>query len=204
MASKTAKVKRPLTPEQKARKQARARKDAKRGRPAETPEQRVARVKQQWADPASFIRARQKAGKAAHRREPPPHAAELIRIACGEFGANITQIAALFQCHPLTLVGWRKRYPEIEQAIIDGHRIEEDALWGTLFRQATQEGNTVAAIVLLKFRGHRDSGPLPTAGQDGAVEQAARIRAALRAMQQADGEMGGNEDVPFGGNYIPH
>jgi hypothetical protein len=172
----------------------------------QTPEGRAKKAelaKAQWADPADFLREQHRAGMAAHRREPPPHAAELIRAACSEYGANLTQLCELLQCHPQTLAGWRKRFPEIEDAVVQGRRIEEDKLWGKLFQQA-MGGNTVACIVSLKMKyGHRDSGPIPGAAADGPTEQAARIRESLRQMRQADGDFGGNENVPIGGNYRP-
>jgi hypothetical protein len=188
MASKIAKITRKAAP----------------AKPHLTAEQRAAlaeKARKQWADPAGWLRKRNREGNAKLRREPPRDIVALIELACGQYGANITTLCAALQCNPRTLAAWRRRYPAIDEAVLNGRRVEEDALMGTLYRQATQEGNTVACIVLLKFRGHRDSGPLPEKAQDGPAEQAAKIQAALRAMQQADGELGGNEDVPCGGNY---
>jgi transposase-like protein len=152
-------------------------------------------ARKQWADPAGTLRKRRKEGAAKLRREPPKNVVALIEMASGLYGANITTLCAALQCHPNTLSAWRKRYPAIDEAVLAARQVEEDVLWGTLYRQATQEGNTIAAIVLLKFRGHRDSGPLPQVGPDSAVQQAAKIRAALLEMQRVDGELGGNEDA---------
>lgn len=145
------------------------------------------KAKRQWEGVDSWLRKRHKEGHTATARVPPDNAAEIIYIACSEFGANISQIADLFQIHWKTFQGWRKKYPEIEEAVTSGRKVEEDKLWGVLFRQATQEGNTTAAIVTLKMKfHHRDSGTLPGQGEDTPEIIALKINAALRAIKAVD------------------
>ena len=142
------------------------------------------KARKQWSEPNSKLR---KAYIAAKVRRPPKRAVQLIEMACGQYGANLTTIARVLQCCPQTLSAWRKRHPEIEEAIQRGRRIEEDKLWGVLFKQATIDENLTACIVALKMKfGHRDSGPIPGEKPESPAEQAAKIRAALAAMDEAD------------------
>lgn len=146
------------------------------------------RARKQWADAGSKLRTRHREGQRATRRPPPKHAVKLIELACGKFGASITAIARVLQCHPSTLTAWRQRHPEIEEAIQRGRIVEEDALWGVLHKAAVVDGNITAAIVALKMKfHHRDSGPIPGEKPDDPVEMAAKIRAALKQMDAADG-----------------
>lgn len=161
-----------------------AKPDKRPGLTADARAKLSAKAKAQWAAPDSKLR---KAFVAAKVRRPPKHAVEVIEEACARYGANLTTLCQLLGCCPQTLSAWRKRHPEIEEAITRGRKIEEDRLWSTLFKQATVDENTVAAIVLLKMRfHHRDSGPIPGTTEDGPAEKAAKIRAALKAMDEAD------------------
>jgi hypothetical protein len=164
------------------------------GLTAEARARQSARAKAQWAAPDSKLR---KAYMTAKVRRPPKHAVRLIEEACGQYGANLTTLCQLLGCCPQTLSAWRKRHPEIEEAITRGRKIEEDKLWSVLFKQAMND-NTTAAIVLLKMRfHHRDSGPIPGEKEDSPEDKAAKIRAALRAMDDVDGVNGGNENAPL-------
>jgi hypothetical protein len=156
------------------------------------------KAKAQWAAPDSKLRKRHSEGRSEARRNPPRNAVALIKMACGQYGANLTTIAQLLQCHPHTLRGWRQRFPAIEEAITEGRRIEEDRLWSVLFKLAVKDENLTAAIVSLKMRFHyRDSGPVPGERPESPQESAAKIRAALKAMEKADDGGSGTPPVAY-------
>lgn len=144
-------------------------------------------AQKQWA-PDGKLRQRQREGVGNWKLKPPPrHAAALVERACAEFGATITAICEVLGCGRQTFYEWLKRHDDIRAAYERGREIEKERLMGILFRNATGGDNT-AAIVLLKMRHHmRDSGPIPSEQEGTAEEKAAKIRAALKAMEEADG-----------------
>src|SRR5262245_34720994 len=76
----------------------------------------------------------------------------------------------------------RAEDPEAKAAFEEGRAAERDALVGSLFRQAVEKNNTIAAIFLLKARhGFRDQGPA-----DGAEGSRVTVQIAIPAPLSPD------------------
>ena len=153
-----------------------------------TPEARkrlAERARQQWADPNSKLRTPARRGTLV-LREPPRHAAQLIRTGIAEFGQNVSAICEMLQCSRRTFYDWMERHPEIRAAYEEGRAVMEERLVSKLYQQA-MDGYAPAAMFLCKAKfGMRDSGPIP--GEENTPEsKAAKIREALKAMKQMDG-----------------
>jgi hypothetical protein len=155
-----------------------------------TPEQlqkRRERALAQWQDPNGKIRTRQREGAGMwEQRKPPKHAAALIREGVAEYGATVEAMCDVLQCSRDLFYHWLKRHDEIREAWEQGRAIMEEQLTSILYAQA-KGGYAPAAMFLCKAKfGWRDNGPIPGATEDGPAEKAAKIRAALAAMDQAD------------------
>ncbi len=151
------------------------------------------KARQQWSDPNSKLRTRQRDGAAELRKRPPKYAVERIEQAVAEYGATVTAICDALGCSRDLFYKWLDRYPDIKAAYERGRKIMEEKLTGFLYSQAAS-GYSPAAMFLLKAHFHyRDSGPVPGEKPESAEETAIKIRAALQAMKTADGM----EDAPY-------
>lgn len=98
-----------------------------------------------------------KTGKGTAPLEPPANAAEIVRQA-SENGCLVGQIATALGVSRTTFGVWRERFPEIDAAYREGHKVEHDALVGKLFAMA-MTGNVTAILFSLKARhGYQDTG----------------------------------------------
>lgn len=70
---------------------------------------------------------------------------------------------------------WRRALdadPRTQAALAEGRAVEHDALVGSLFKAATEKGNVIAAIFLLKARhGYRDTADVTPVNQVAVVFQ---------------------------------
>lgn len=140
------------------------------------------KAKKQWADPHSKLRAR---NQEVHIIRPPKDAVERISHCVATYGSTKELLANHFDIDISVFDRWLRDHDDIRLAYERSKGIEHSKLISVLFDQAMQ-GSTTAAIVLLKFRhGYRDSGPLVDDEKDPATV-AARVNAALRAMQKVD------------------
>ena len=89
--------------------------------------------------------------------EPPENAVEIVRKA-SERGCLTSQIATALGVSRTTWGLWRERYPELDAAYREGHKVEHDALVGKLFEMA-MDGNVTSILFALKCRhGYQDTG----------------------------------------------
>jgi hypothetical protein len=159
------------------------------------------RARKQWNDPNSKLRNRQREGRAASRKKPPRFAVQLIERAINEYGATKEAIAEALGCDVKTFNAWLLRHEEIRTVFEKAKSAEEAKLVGLLYGQA-MKGYAPAAMFLLKTRhSYRDAGTIPGQSDD-PVAKAAQIKAALKAMQQVDGELGGTENAPLPSIHI--
>lgn len=97
-------------------------------------------------------------------RKPPRNAAARIRAWAGE-GASKKGIARSLGVSDETLQVWMDRHPALRHAMDEGREAEHKVLHNALFKQA-QQGNTTAAIFLLKTRhGYREGDQREIANQ---------------------------------------
>jgi hypothetical protein len=164
---------------------------------AEQREKMRLRAIAQWKDPASKLRNRHSQGHGETRRKPPKYAVQIIERAIGEYGATKEALADALNVSVWLFDQWLLRHEEIRNVFQKAKALEESKLVGMLFNQAMNKDNPSAAMFLLKARhNYRDSGTIPGQSDDPATK-AAEIRAALKAIQKVDGDLGGNEDAPL-------
>lgn len=90
------------------------------------------------------------------RKMPPKNAAKTIR-ACASDGWGLVGIASRLGIDRELLGHWFNDYPELKLAFDEGRELERHTLHNTLFRQATEGNNMIAAMFLLKSRhGYRE------------------------------------------------
>ncbi len=90
------------------------------------------------------------------RKNPPANAAEEIRTLAAT-GFSKVGIAAHFAVGQRTLERWLEEQDRLQRAFDEGREQERHALHNTLYKQATDKGNIVAAMFLLKARhGYRE------------------------------------------------
>jgi hypothetical protein len=116
-------------------------------------------------------------GRAA--KEPPANAA--VRIAAlAATGHSVVGIARGLNTSQDVLRRWMEEYPELEEAMTRGREAERLALHNVLYTQATQHGNIVAAMFLLKARhGYKE-------GDQGETANKVSITFALPGALSAD------------------
>lgn len=90
------------------------------------------------------------------RKKPPANAAQKLMEMAAQ-GYNMKGLAyRLGTCYD-TLKKWLELYPELQQALDEGREREHNALFTSLYDNATKGGNVTAAIFLLKARhGYRE------------------------------------------------
>ncbi|MEZ5688741.1 MAG: hypothetical protein R3E21_08180 [Caenibius sp.] len=93
---------------------------------------------------------------------PADDAAERIRKLAAE-GFRWNGIAPALGVDPKTLRKWREEFPELQEAYDHGHERERHTLHSLLAKQA-REGNTTAAIFLLKAAHGYKEGESPQGG----------------------------------------
>ena len=90
------------------------------------------------------------------RKEPQPEAVQRIETAAAN-GADVKGIAHCVGINKDTLQRWLNEHPELREAYERGRERERAALHNALYRAATEKGNIVAAMFLLKARhGYRE------------------------------------------------
>ena len=89
-------------------------------------------------------------------KQPPPHAAARIK-ALAATGHSLVGIARGLHVGHDVLRRWIEEYPELDEALARGRESERLALHNVLYTAATEHGNIVAAMFLLKSRhGYRE------------------------------------------------
>lgn len=90
------------------------------------------------------------------RKLPPADAAPRIEEAAAN-GASVVGVAAALDTSKDTLARWMDEDDELREAFERGRERERATLHNALFRAATEDGNVVAALFLLKARhGYRE------------------------------------------------
>lgn len=84
-------------------------------------------------------------------KQPPRDCAALIEEMAAN-GYSLLGISKRLQTSPDTLRRWFAENPELQIALETGREDERWKLHNALFKQATEKGNTIAAIFLLKAR----------------------------------------------------
>jgi hypothetical protein len=104
-----------------------------------------------------------KAGKA--KLMPPPDAAERIRAYAAD-GFSVRGVAMkLGVSYDPVLLRWMDEFPELKEAMAEGRENERHTLHNVLYRLATEQGDKVSAMFLLKARhSYRDDGRDEQAG----------------------------------------
>ncbi len=85
------------------------------------------------------------------RKHAPKGADERIRELAAN-GASKVGIARAFRVSFITLNKWLEADERLQRAFDEGREAERHTLHTSLYRQATEKGNIVAAIFLLKSR----------------------------------------------------
>lgn len=102
--------------------------------------------------------------RVALTNKPPRGSEARIRLWASE-GATVKGIARSLGVSLETFNTWLERFPKLQAAMDEGREAEHKVLHNSLFKQA-QQGNTTAAIFLLKTRhGYREGDQTPSANK---------------------------------------
>jgi hypothetical protein len=84
------------------------------------------------------------------RKEPPPDAAEVIRLAAAK-GASMRGAAMALACNVEVLTRWLDEDPDLKTAFDEGRERERQTLHSVLY-EAAMAGAVIPALFLLKAR----------------------------------------------------
>jgi hypothetical protein len=126
----------------------------------------------------------------------------MVIEACAADGFSVLGVAKMLGTSADTLRRWLAEYPDLKEAFDQGREAERYALHNKLFRAALEEGNTTAAIFLLKSKhGYREGDQGETANRvsitfqlPGAMPLEAFTGATLDAVPDA---VGGSPATPL-------
>jgi len=97
-------------------------------------------------------------------KQVPPNAAAIIKDMAAN-GHSLVSIASNLGTSKTLLAKWFEQEPALQEAFDVGRESERHALHNMLFKEATEKGNTTAAMFLLKSRhGYREGAEVDQSG----------------------------------------